>query len=634
MFDPPWHGSDSYLAFMTVSKAGDIYEAGQSLHPDCSVGFWRGMAEIYASMSPALRRRFFILLSLMFAGGFADVATIGAVIPFLSLLSSPQSAGHLAIAAPLFSLVSAQSPGEKLAAATAAFCLVVIAGGAIRFELARLTQHFAYQLNHELMLRMQRLFLFQPYSFHVERNTSTLLSAVDKVEGLVFDVFIPLMQALIGGFMALLIMGVLVAIEPATALIAAITFLAMYLTVSLLVKTQLKANSGVIAHGFDERLRIIQESLGGIRDVIIDGSQSTYLDMLDRESSRLNRARANTTVISSTPRFAIETIGILAIAGIALFESQRRGGFAVALPVLGAIAIGAQRLLPLIQQVFRGWSTAAGYLAVVGQTAALLRLPADEKSSQVNIPPLELRDKISVESVSFAYRARNRQALQDISFDIPVGCSLALIGETGSGKSTLADLIMGLIDPDKGRILIDDVRLTGSNRRRWQRSIAHVPQSVFLTDATIAQNIALSRPDSAPDHDRIVDSAKKASLHDFVMSLPAGYDTFVGERGVRLSGGQRQRLGLARAIYKNVPVLVLDEATSALDVATEAAVLDAIERLAKSGRTVVIIAHRLTTIARCDRVVQLHQGRLVSVGTFAQVVGDAPKAEGLVSRPR
>jgi ATP-binding cassette subfamily B protein len=578
-------------------------------------------------MSASRRRQFFLLLILMLIGAFAELATIGAVIPFLTLLTNPAALERFASVTRAFALIGAETRAERLLAATALFSLIVITSGAVRYELSRSTQHFSYRLAHELLLEVQRRFLYQPYAFHIQRNTSTLISSLEKAEILACEVVISLMQAAIAAFIAIFIIGALIAVDPVTALVAAAAFSAIYILVSAIAKGRLAANSNVIARGFDERLKVLQESLAGIRDVIIDGSQSVYLALFDQENSQLNRARADTAVVSSAPRFIIETVGIVAIAAIALFQSQREGGLAAALPILGAIALGAQRLLPLLQQVFKGWSTASGYLSVVGQTADLLRLPIP-KPDRGKIAALPLRKSISVDAVGYTYRSRRRLALEEVSFEIPVGSAVALIGETGSGKSTLADLLMGLIDPDEGRILIDGAPLSGKNRRRWQQSIAHVPQSIFLADASIASNIALGRHDEPVDLARVVKAAKAAQLHQFVSSLPEGYDTFVGERGIRLSGGQRQRLGIARAIYKQTPVLVLDEATSALDEATEAAVMKGLHGLG-GGRTLIIIAHRLSTIARCDRVVRLHEGRMVATGSFAEVVGpvDVPETK-------
>lgn len=565
-------------------------------------------------MSEPRRRQFVAVLLLMLFGAFAELATIGAVLPFLTLLAEPQMLGRYPIGIELLHAMGAATLHEQLLVATLLFAAIIVVSGAIRFELARTVQHFSYELAHDLLVEVQRRFLFQPYAFHVQRNTSTLVSALEKTEILACEVLISLMQAAIAAFIALFIIGALVAVDPLTAIVAAAVFAAIYMCVSLITNDRLARNSAAIARGFDERLRIVQESLGGIRDVIIDGSQATYLDLFDRENSMLNRARANTGVISSAPRFVVETVGILAMAAIALFEAERRGSLAAALPVLGTVALGAQRLLPLIQQIFKGWSTVSGYMSVVGQTVELLTLPTPAEGPRT--APLPLRDRISIEGVSFTYPARAKPALENVSFEIPVGSAVALVGETGSGKSTLADLLMGLMDADSGRILIDGVPLGASNRRRWQRSIAHVPQSIFLADATIAANIALGCPGEPVDMMRVAAAAKSAQLHEFVVSLPEGYETFVGERGIRISGGQRQRLGIARAIYKQTPLLVLDEATSALDEQTEEPVIAALERLRSEGRTIVIVAHRLSTIRHCDQVARLEHGRIIEVGSF------------------
>ena len=266
-----------------------------------------------------------------------------------------------------------------------------------------------------------------------------------------------------------------------------------------------------------------------------------------------------------------------------------------------------------------GWSTLEGQRSTFGQIIELLSLPVEE-ATEAAVESLELRREITLDKITFAYPTRERRALDETSLLIPRGSMVALIGPTGSGKSTLLDILMGLLEPQEGRILIDDAPLRAGIERRWHRSIAHVPQSIFLADSTIGQNIALSLPGNPRDQGRIVESASKAQLHDFIMSLPAGYETTVGERGVRLSGGQRQRLGLARAIYKDAPILILDEATSALDDTTEAAVIASLAALRSEGRTIIIVAHRLSTIRQCDLVARLDHGRVVQFGPFGEVV--------------
>ena len=571
---------------------------------------WHGLAEIYRQMSPLRRRQFYRLVGLMFVGAFAELATIGSVVPFLSLLANPGAFGSFRWLH--FGGVIGIGP---LAAGGLLFGALAVVAGAVRLRLAWAVQNFSYRLGHEIMIEIQRRVLLQPYRFHIEQNTSTLLAAIEKVEVLVFDVILPSMQALVGAVLAVFIVAALIWIDPFAALVAAAATAAVYVAVSAVAKKRLAANSDAIGRSFNARMKVAQESLGSIRDVIIDGTQDAYVDLFRRIDLQLCVARANTAFLAAAPRFIIETVGIVIIAAIAVALAQRGHGLAGALPILGAIAFGAQRLLPLLQQVYNGWTTASGYFAVVGQTAELLTLPLEPHSNlEDDVQPLPLRDRISFRNVGFAYPTRHRPALRDISFDIPCGSAVALVGETGSGKSTLADLLMGLLEPDEGRICVDGVELTGQKRRNWQRSIAHVPQSIFLADTTVARNVSLAPGDEPVDLERVIGAAQTAQLDTFVESLPEGYETIIGERGIRLSGGQRQRLGLARAIYKRTPVLVLDEATSALDEATEAAVIDALDELRKDGRTIVIIAHRRSTIARCDMVVKLEDGRIAATG--------------------
>jgi ATP-binding cassette, subfamily B, bacterial PglK len=585
-------------------------------------GLPTALVELYGHLSAERRRQFYLVLALMLMGAAAELATIGAVIPFIALLADPTLLGELPWAVEILGMLGAETDGERILAATAVFVFFAFLAGLLRILLAGKTQEFVFRLGHEISVEIQRRILFQPYSYHFQTNTSAILSAVHKIEVLIFNLLLPLMQAVTGGFIAAVIVAALIFVDPVVALSAAAGFSLIYLLVSTFSRRRLGANSAAMGSAWDERLKIIQESLGGIRDVIIDNSQAMHLRTFERVSARLSDARANTAFISVAPRFVIESAGMAVIAIIALALSQRAGGIAAALPLLGALTLGAQRLLPLIQQVYTGWSTSVGYSSALRQTLGLLRLslPPDEISAP-NITPLPFKKKISIEKVSFAYPTRDGPALEDISFEISCGSSVALIGPTGSGKSTLADLLMGLLEPDEGKISVDGVPLTWQNRRRWQSIIAHVPQSIFLADASIARNIAMTSDNSEIDFPRAVDAATKAQLHEFIASLSEGYETIVGERGIRLSGGQRQRLGIARAIYKQAPVLVLDEATSALDQATEKAVMDSLHQLGDKGRTIIVIAHRPSTIARCDLVARFHGGGLLEVGSFLLVAG-------------
>jgi ABC-type multidrug transport system fused ATPase/permease subunit len=582
---------------------------------------WERVRTIHQQMSRPRRRQLYGVLALMLFNAGAELCTIGAVLPLLILISRPQALRHHAWVSSILQALARDSQASFLIIATAIFIAFAMITGVLRFQLTRITFTFGYDFAHELTLEIQRRLLLQPYIFHVQRNTSTLVSALDKANIFVFEVLLPLMQALIGGFIAVFIITALVAVDPVIASVAALTFSTIYLAISAFTRRSLAANSDVISKSLDERLKIVQESLGSIRDVIIDGSQLRYFRQFDRENSKLGRARASNAIAAAAPRYLIESLGIMAIVAIAVIASQRKGGFAAALPALGTIALGAQRLLPLIQQVYRGWSTAFGHSSVIGQMVELLTLPIEEPVDGACAEPLSFKGKISVEKLGFAYPGRRSATLEEINFEVPAGCSLGIVGATGSGKSTLADLLMGLLEAGEGEIRIDGTALTKNNCGRWRRQVAHVPQSIYLADTTVARNIAIGLPHAPRNYDRIIDAAKQAQLHDFIMTLPAQYETHVGERGTRLSGGQRQRLGIARAIYKDTSVLILDEATNALDEPTEKAVVEALQDLCRNGRTLIIAAHRLSTVYQCDLVARLEHGRLTGFGPGSEILG-------------
>lgn len=505
--------------------------------------------------------------------------------------------------------LSAHNP---LIVATVMFILFATVGGLVRLQMTWSSRSFVCRLAHELSVEIQRRVLSQPYSFHTQGNTSTLLASLGKTDVLCFDVILPLMFAFTSAVVALFIVGILLFVAPLTTLAVSAGFATLYFVIVTLTRRRLAASSNTFATAVNERTQVVQESLDGIREVIIDRSQAAYLRSFEAVDAELNTARASTQFIGVAPRYLVEMAGMIVIAVAAYLSVQRAGGIMIALPVLGALALGAQRLLPLVQQVYAGWSAAAGQQSLFKQVVDLVRLPYPDSAVGV-VDPLSLKKSISLKNVNFAYPNRSRRALEEVDLTIPAGSMLAVVGETGSGKSTLLDILMGLVWPDEGETLIDRRTLTPSLLANWHRAIGHVPQTIFLADATIAKNIGLSLPEENPDIARVIDAAKKACLHDFVASLPEQYETFVGERGVRLSGGQRQRLGIARAIYKQAPVLVLDEATSALDDQTEAEVIASLDELRREGRTIILVAHRHSTIRHCDMIARLDHGRLIDV---------------------
>ena len=324
----------------------------------------------------------------------------------------------------------------------------------------------------------------------------------------------------------------------------------------------------------------MQEGLGGIRDVLIDQSQPVFLETYERAQAGLRDARAKNVFLGGSPRFLVDALGLVMIAAMAVIVTGRPGGLVQAVPVLGALALGAKRLLPLIQQIYGAWAQIMGSRQELLDVAALLRRPWPPRMPAGAALPFE--KSIRLVDIVYAYARDRPPALAGVSLEIPKGARVGLAGRTGSGKSTLMDLVLGLLEPTEGEMSVDGVTLTAGNRAAWQRNIAHVPQSIYLADATIAENIAFGVRPEAIDRGRVRRAAEQAELAEVVAGLPKGFDTFVGERGIQLSGGRRKRIGIARALYKQASVLVFDEATSALDTETEGAVMAAIRRLDRS----------------------------------------------------
>ena len=565
-----------------------------------------GLAQLWHLIAPRQRRELATLVVLTVAGAFADMVTIGTTVPFLALLAAGPAGRHLRYIQPVFRAIGADTVDNQLIAASVLLGLAALASAGLRILLSRKSRDFAASFGHRLSVELQRRMLLQPYDWHIQHNSSEQLAAIEKVEFVSTGVVLPLVQAVAGTIIGLLVLALLLSISAVPILMSVAVLVAIYFAMAIITRKRVTRYAEQLDEAYNRRIRVLQEGLGGIRDAILDGTQGRIVDEFRRADGELATARAEVAFVSSVPRFLLEAFGIIVIALLAILVSRRDGGLLVALPVLGALALGAQRLLPVVQQLYAGWTNAAANMPIVDDIVRRFSLPVSEPAETVL--PMAFDRSIEFRNVSFAYASRSEPAVEGLTFTVPRRSRVALLGPTGSGKTTTADLLMGLLQPTGGEILIDGVPITDLNRQSWSTNIAHVPQLLFLADATISQNIAMS---SEPDMERVHEAAQMAQLEPFVSALPDGLDTRVGERGVQISGGQRQRLAIARAIYKATPLLVFDEATSALDSATETAVLAAIDRLQKEGRTIFIIAHRKSTTAGCDQVLTLESGRLV-----------------------
>ena len=581
------------------------------------------LRQLWAHLGRRRRLQLGVLLLVMLASSVAEVLSLAAVLPFLAVLANPEGLWNQPLVqqwAPRLGIASAQA---LLLPITIAFAVAALAAGAIRLLNLWLNGRLAAAIGSDLSCEAYRRTLYQPYAVHLARNSSELIASISTdVNRLISQVLNPLLLLLSSGLIAGSLVLALLAIDWAIAVGAGLVVGLVYVVAMVASRRPLQVMGQRQVLLNRQLIQALQEGLGAIRDVLLDGTQAFYADTYQRADQPLRRTGADAGFISTYPRLVLEPVGMALIAVMG-FLLVRQEGVARALPLLGALALGAQRLLPVVQKVYEGWAQSRNAKGSLEKVLELLAQPLPGGHSQGRAQPLALRQGLRFEAVHFAYGPELPEVLQGIDLEIRRGERIGIIGSTGSGKSTTLDLLIGLLLPTAGRILVDGKDLHDPEHPEllsaWRATIAHVPQSIYLADSSIAENIAFGFSSDQIDTERVRLAAEQAQIAGFIESSPAGYSSIVGERGIRLSGGQRQRIGIARAMYKQAQVLVFDEATSALDNQTEVAVMEAIEGLSKE-LTILMIAHRLSTVQRCDRVICLEQGEIAHDGKPADVL--------------
>lgn len=584
------------------------------------------LLRLWRHINPQRRVQFGLLLLVMVLTAFAEVISIGAVLPFLGALTAPDQIFVHPIAQPFIRALSLTEPKQLLFPLTAMFVVGALLSGLMRLMLLWAQTRLSHAIGADFSISIYRRTLYQPYSVHVARNSSEVIAGIaTKANSVVHSTIMPFLTICSNTLMLVFILLALLTIEPMIAISAFAGFGAIYLVVTLAVKKGLVRDSLRIDHETNQVLKALQEGLGGIRDVLIDGTQAMYCTVFRNADLPLRRAKANIEIISGSPRFVIEALGTGLIAALAYSLAGSSMGIMGAIPVLGALALGAQRLLPVLQQAYAASAGMRGGQASLFETIKLLDQPLPAYAHAPLASPMPFRKSITLNNLAFKYTENSPLVIQPgFSLSIAKGSRTGLLGATGSGKSTLLDIVMGLLRPDSGSLVIDGVSVTEENHRAWQVQIAHVPQTIFLADTSIAENIAFGIPRELIDHARVRQASQQAQIAQTIESWDQEYDTMVGERGVRLSGGQRQRVGIARALYKKAEVIVLDEATSALDNDTESAVMEAMESLGDE-LTLIIVAHRLSTLRNCTQVVELENGRIKRRGSYEYVINEQIK---------
>lgn len=561
------------------------------------------------------QRLFFLLLLMSVAVSFAELLGLGMVLPFIAVLTSPDSLMQLEQLQPFLGALDITTKDQLLKWVSSGFIGAMLISGAVRISHLWLKNYFGAQVAAEVASKSFQALLNMNYAAHVSSNTSRAVAVIANKTNKVSNLAQSIVTVFTTCVLSISIVTALLFVDPAAALVSGGVLAMGYLATRKLVAARLNRNARQVSRLITKSIQSTQEAFGGVRDIILDNSHRYHEERfaaLDRPQKELS---AQNAFLAGVPRYIVETLAVIVVAALAYYLQSKQGESAFLMPKLGALALGAQRMLPSMQQTYSAWAGVRSASTQLREVLSILQA-AGPKEAPLSSSDAELAFEraIAFKNVSFAYSQGGSQALREVSFVINKGDRIGLQGTTGSGKSTCVDLLMGLLDPTAGKVTVDDRALVADNVKSWYSNIAHVPQTIFLADATIAENIALGMAADRIDMARVKLVAGQAQLGEYIASLADGYLTRVGESGSWLSGGQRQRLGLARALYKKATVLVLDEATSALDAATEKAVMETVEGLDK-GLTIITIAHRTSTLRFCDRVFTLEGGRIASVKT-------------------
>ncbi len=597
-----------------------------------SKGVIEAAGKLLALMDAGERRRFLLLLPAVTGMALLQVVGIASVLPFLAIVTDPTVVQRNALLARLYDLLGFTSLSSFLVFAGLGALVLLVVGNGFTAFVEWLLLRYTWSLNHNLSVKLLREYLAKPYVFFLDRNTAGLATNIlSEAKQAVRGFVLAALQLITRGIVTLFILGLLLALYP---LLAVMTFgfLGAAYGVTFLLVRRGMAESGRLRSQADRaRFQAASEALSGIKDIRILGREEPFLRRFARHSRVYEKQMARQQVIASVPRYAFETIAFGGMLIIVLVLLLRGSGVADIVPTLGVFAFATMRLLPALQSLFASLTALRFSTPSIDvlhrDLEALGRHPAPTRP----VAPLPFRESIELRGVRFTYPGAPRPVLDGFDLRIEANTTVGLVGATGSGKTTTVDILLGLLEPEDGELLVDGVPVTDENRRAWQANLGYVPQQIYLADDTVAANIAFGVRREEIDMAAVERAARLANVHEFIATeLPGGYQTVVGERGVRLSGGQRQRLGIARALYHDPKVLVFDEATSALDNVTEESIFRAVSDLGRS-KTIVMIAHRMSTVRGCDVIYVLDRGAVEAQGTYDDLLAASPLFRAMVN---
>lgn len=580
--------------------------------------------QLFSLLTDKQLKQFYILQVLVVVMAFTELLGIASIAPFMALVGDISILETNTVFSEIYQFSGLNNPTDFLFY-SGFFVLIMLTVSTIvsMFTIWKLSI-FGARIGTEIADLLYTYYMQQSWQFHASSSSAQLTKQVStEAARISIGIMQPLVQMNAKIVLAAFISISIVIYDPLIAILGLVIFSLAYFLLYSLVREKLAVNGDKLSEISTERFRLMNEGFGGIKDVLLLDRSHDFIESFQNSGKVFARAQGTNIAISQVPRYFIELIAFGAMISLVLLLIKlHAGNLGEVLPILAVYALAAFKLLPALQQIYSSVSQIKGNIAAFEAVKEDLerafnnQKPINSGSSPI---PIYLRKSIVLKDIEFSYPGKHRVAINGVNMNIPVNSVIGLVGSSGSGKSTLIDLLLGLLTPQQGSLYIDDTRITATNKRAWQDLLGFVPQSIFLSEGTIAENIAFGIPKKDIALNKVNRALILANLSELVAQLPDGINTKVGERGVQLSGGQRQRIGIARALYHEAEVLVFDEATSALDGITEKIVMDAIHEFS-GQKTIIMIAHRLKTVEKCDLIYFMEQGKIIDYGTYQELV--------------
>lgn len=584
--------------------------------------------EIFSLLSNDQRKRFYILQVLVILMAFTELLGIASIAPFMALVGDMSLLEKDGIYSKLYQLSGINDPLNFLFITGIGVLIALTVSTVVSMFTTWRLSLYGSSVGVQLADRLYSHYMKQDWQFHASGSSAQLTKQVSTESTRISNGIIqPLMQMNAKVVLAIFIAVSILIYNPIVAIAGLLMFASGYLLMYKFVRKALVLNGKRLSSVATNRFRLMNEGFGGIKDVLLLNRNKDFIDRFSLEGNIQAKAQGLNQTIAQVPRFFIELLAFGAMIGLVLILIKtHHGNLGAVLPILAVYALACFKLLPALQQIYSSITQIKGNIAAFESVKKDLIDSQEDLSTIKTISPnkLSINKAINLKNIYFAYPSKSTYAVNDVSMSIPVNHVIGIVGSSGSGKSTLIDIILGLLTPQKGEIYVDNTLINDNNKRGWQDLLGFVPQSIFLSEGSIAENVAFGIPADEINYDQVMRAIDLAHLTELVNELPEGIHTKVGERGVQLSGGQRQRIGIARALYNEADVLIFDEATSALDGITEKIIMDAIHEFT-GKKTIIMIAHRLKTVQKCDTIYLMEKGKVIDQGTYMHLVENNSK---------